>query len=103
MSAQFWNGEVPKEQTLNQKRKTIINKSKELFNKTFDKNWKDKNTPNIAKDNKGNPLGPNIEIKEGNITFGNNIGKPKEECCGTPLSKSEFLAKIIKNRIKNGG
>lgn len=85
------------------KRKSVKNLSKDKFNKESGISWKDKNTPNIAKDNNGNFLPPNIEIKEGKITFGGNIGKSKTECCDVPLSKSEFLNKIIKNRIKNGG
>lgn len=103
MGAEFWNGIEPIEAAIPAKRKKITNKTKEDFNRKVEKNWKDSNTPNIAKDNKGNPLSPNIEFKGGVVTFGNNIGKPKEECCGEPLSKSEFLKKIIKNRIKNGG
>jgi hypothetical protein len=41
-----------------------------------------------------------IEIKGGKIFFGPNVGRNGNEC-DEPLSKSEFLAKLIKNRIKN--
>jgi hypothetical protein len=52
------------------------------------------------------PLPPNfanigdreIEIKGGKIYFGPNVSKNGNEC-EEPLSKSEFLAKLIKNRI----
>jgi hypothetical protein len=52
------------------------------------------------------PLPPNfanvgdreIEIRGGKIFFGPNVSKNSEEC-EQPLSKSEFLAKLIKNRI----
>jgi hypothetical protein len=39
-----------------------------------------------------------IEIKGGKIFFGPNVSKNGNEC-EEPLSKSEFLAKLIKNRI----
>jgi hypothetical protein len=53
------------------------------------------------------PLPPNfanvgdkeIEIRGGKIFFGPNVSKNGNEC-EEPLSKSEFLAKLIKNRIK---
>jgi hypothetical protein len=52
------------------------------------------------------PLPPNfanigdkeIEIKGGKIVFGPNVSKNKDEC-EEPLTKSEFLSKLIKNRI----
>jgi|694.fasta_scaffold20854_14 hypothetical protein len=52
------------------------------------------------------PLPPNfanigdqeIEIRGGKIFFGPNVSKNGNEC-EEPLSKSEFLAKLIKNRI----
>lgn len=52
------------------------------------------------------PLPPNfanigekeIEIKGGKIYFGPNVSKDRNEC-EEPLTKSEFLAKLIKNRI----
>lgn len=40
-----------------------------------------------------------IEIKGGKIFFGPNVSKNGNEC-EEPLTKSEFLAKLIKNRIK---
>jgi len=39
-----------------------------------------------------------IEIKGGKIYFGPNVSKDRNQC-EEPLSKSEFLAKLIKNRI----
>lgn len=39
-----------------------------------------------------------IEIRGGKIHFGPNISQNKNEC-NEPISKSEFLAKLIKNRI----
>jgi hypothetical protein len=42
-----------------------------------------------------------IVIKGGKIFFGPNISKGKQEC-ETPLTKSEFIANLIKNRLKNG-
>jgi hypothetical protein len=55
----------------------------------------------------GNLLPPNvagigdreITVKGGKIYFGRDVVKGKEECA-EPLSKSEFLAKMIKNRNK---
>ena len=102
MLKEFYKEDIQTFATPSFKRKSVKNLSKEKFNKESGTSWQDKNTPNIAKDNNGNFLPPNIEIKEGKITFGGNIGKSKTECCDVPLSKSEFLNKIIKNRIKNG-
>ncbi len=56
-----------------------------------------------------NNLPPNIAeagdreiiIKGGKVYFGPDISKGKQEC-ETPLTKSEFIAKLIKNRLKNG-
>ena len=42
-----------------------------------------------------------IVIKGGKVYFGPDISKGKQEC-ETPLTKSEFIAKLIKNRLKNG-
>jgi hypothetical protein len=42
-----------------------------------------------------------IVIKGGKIYFGPDISKGKQEC-EVPLTKSEFIAKLIKNRLKNG-
>lgn len=42
-----------------------------------------------------------IVIKGGKIFFGPDISKGKQEC-ETPLTKSEFIANLIKNRLKNG-
>lgn len=40
-----------------------------------------------------------IEIRGGKIFFGPNVSKSKE-ACEEPLSKSEFVARLVKNRIK---
>lgn len=67
-----------------------------------------RNKPKKADPSKSTPpLPPNfanigekeIEIKGGKIFFGPNVSKNGNEC-EEPLSKSEFLAKLIKNRIK---
>lgn len=42
-----------------------------------------------------------IVIKGGKIYFGPDISKGKQEC-EVPLTKSEFIAKLIKNRLRNG-
>lgn len=66
-----------------------------------------RNKPKAADPSKSAPpLPPNfanigdkeIEIKGGKIFFGPNISRNGNEC-DEPLSKSEFLAKLIKNRI----
>jgi hypothetical protein len=41
-----------------------------------------------------------IEIRGGKIYFGPNVSKSKV-ACEEPLSKSEFLARLVKNRINN--
>ena len=41
-----------------------------------------------------------IEIRGGKIYFGPNVSKSKE-ACEEPLSKSEFIARLVKNRINN--
>jgi hypothetical protein len=50
--------------------------------------------PNIAEEGD-----KEIIIKGGKIYFGPDISKGKNEC-EIPLSKSEFIAKLIKNKIK---
>lgn len=40
-----------------------------------------------------------IEVKGGKIYFGPNISRNDKEC-EEPLSKSEFIAKLIKNKLK---
>jgi len=66
-----------------------------------------RNKPKAADPSKtASPLPPNfanigdkeIEIKGGKIYFGPNVSKNGQEC-NEPLTKSEFLAKLIKNRI----
>jgi hypothetical protein len=42
-----------------------------------------------------------IVIKGGKIYFGPDVSAGKQEC-EVPLTKSEFIAKLIKNRLKNG-
>lgn len=68
-----------------------------------------RNKPKKADASKAGPaLPPNfanigekeIEIKGGKIFFGPNVSKNGKKC-EEPLSKSEFLAKLIKNRLKN--
>ena len=49
--------------------------------------------PNIAEEGDRE-----IVIKGGKIQFGPNISRGKKEC-EVPLSKSEFIAKLIKNRL----
>ena len=41
-----------------------------------------------------------IQIRNGKLYFGPNVTKSKE-ACEDPISKSEFIAKLIKNRINN--
>lgn len=52
--------------------------------------------PNIAEEGDRE-----IIIRAGKVYFGPDISKGKQEC-ETPLTKSEFIAKLIKNRLKNG-
>lgn len=52
--------------------------------------------PNIAEEGSRE-----IVIKGGKVYFGADVTKGKAEC-EVPLSKSEFIAKLIKNRQKNG-
>ena len=68
-----------------------------------------RNKPKKADASKAGPaLPPNfanigekeIEIKGGKIFFGPNVSKNGKKC-EEPLSKSDFLAKLIKNRLKN--
>lgn len=57
--------------------------------------------------NRGNLLPPNVSspgdreivVRGGKIYFGKDVVKGLEEC-EEPISKSEFLSKLIKNRIK---
>lgn len=50
--------------------------------------------PNIAEEGDRE-----IIVKGGKIYFGPSISKGKQEC-ETPMTKSEFIAKLIKNRLK---
>ena len=52
--------------------------------------------PNIAEEGDRE-----IIIKGGKVQFGPNISRGEKEC-EKPLSKSEFIAKLIKNRLKGG-
>jgi hypothetical protein len=52
--------------------------------------------PNIAEEGDRE-----IIIKGGKVFFGPNVSSNLQEC-EVPLSKSEFISKLIKNRIKNG-
>ena len=66
--------------------------------------------PKIDEGPAGNALPPNyadfgdqeIQIRNGKLYFGPNVSKGKD-ACEEPLSKSEFIARLIKNRINNGG
>jgi len=72
----------------------------------FDK----RNTPRKASPAKGNQpaLPPNyaafgdteLQIRNGKIVFGPNVTKIDEDC-DKPLSKSEFISRLIKNRLNN--
>jgi hypothetical protein len=63
--------------------------------------------PNLTKGNQP-ALPPNyaafgdteIQIRNGKIVFGPNVTKQQEDC-DKPLSKSEFISRLIKNRLKN--
>jgi len=71
---------------------------------TFDK----RNTPRAANPMKGNQpaLPPNyaafgdqeIQVRNGKIVFGANVSKQDQDC-DKPLSKSEFISRLIKNRL----
>jgi hypothetical protein len=71
---------------------------------TFDK----RNTPRAASPAKGNQpaLPPNyaafgdqeIQVRNGKIVFGANVTKQDLDC-DKPLSKSEFISRLIKNRL----
>jgi hypothetical protein len=71
----------------------------------FDKRNKARKTPTVPEDA---TLPPNyadfgdqeIEVRNGKLYFGPNVTKSKE-ACEDPLSKSEFIARLIKNRINN--
>jgi hypothetical protein len=52
--------------------------------------------PNIAEEGDRE-----IIIKGGKVYFGPDISRGKQ-ACETPLTKSEFISKLIKNRLKNG-
>lgn len=74
--------------------------------RTFDK----RNTPRKPDPSKGNQpaLPPNyagfgdteLQIRNGKIVFGPNVTKQDEDC-DKPLSKSEFISRLIKNRLNN--
>lgn len=57
---------------------------------------------------KENTLPPNyaefgdqeIQLRNGKLYFGPNVTKSKE-ACEEPISKSEFLARLVKNRLNN--
>jgi hypothetical protein len=71
--------------------------------KEFDKR---KKTP--EKTAQSNALPPNyadfgdqeIQLRNGKLYFGANVTKSKE-ACEEPISKSEFLARLVKNRLNN--
>ena len=72
--------------------------------KEFDKRNK-KTAEQSARDN---ALPPNyadfgdqeIQLRNGKLYFGPNVTKSKE-ACEEPISKSEFLARLVKNRLNN--
>jgi hypothetical protein len=72
--------------------------------KEFDKRNK-KPADTTAKEN---TLPPNyaefgdqeIQLRNGKLYFGANVTKSKE-ACEEPISKSEFLARLVKNRLNN--
>lgn len=63
--------------------------------------------PNAAKGNQP-ALPPNyaafgdteLQVRNGKIVFGPNVTKQDEDC-DKPLSKSEFISRLIKNRLNN--
>lgn len=73
--------------------------------RSFDK----RNTPRAPSPSKGNQpaLPPNyagfgdqeIQIRSGKIVFGANVTKQDQDC-DKPLSKSEFISRLIKNRLQ---
>jgi hypothetical protein len=75
--------------------------------RTFEK----RNTPRTANPTKGNQpaLPPNyaafgdteLQVRNGKIVFGAGVTK-QEDDCDKPLSKSEFISRLIKNRLNNG-
>lgn len=74
--------------------------------RAFDK----RDTPRKPNSAKGNQpaLPPNyaafgdteLQIRNGKIVFGPNVTKQDEDC-DKPLSKSEFISRLIKNRLNN--
>jgi len=74
------------------------------------KEFSKRTPPKIDEGASGNALPPNyadfgdqeIQVKNGKLYFGPNVSKGKD-ACEEPLSKSEFIARLIKNRINNGG
>jgi hypothetical protein len=75
--------------------------------RTFEK----RDTPRTVNPAKGNQpaLPPNyaafgdteLQIRNGKIVFGAGVTK-QEDDCDKPLSKSEFISRLIKNRLSNG-
>lgn len=74
------------------------------------KDFTKRTPPKIDEGINGNALPPNyadfgdqeIQVRNGKLYFGPNVSKGKD-ACEEPLSKSEFIARLIKNRISNGG
>jgi hypothetical protein len=58
--------------------------------------------PNALPPNYANFGDQEIQVRNGKLYFGPNVSKGKD-ACEEPLSKSEFIARLIKNRINNGG
>ena len=74
------------------------------------KDFSKRTPPKIDEGASGDALPPNyadfgdqeIQVRNGKLYFGPNVSKGKD-ACEEPLSKSEFIARLIKNRINNGG
>jgi hypothetical protein len=70
------------------------------------KDFAKRTPPKIDEGPSGNALPPNyanfgdqeIQVRNGKLYFGPNVSKG-QDACEEPLSKSEFIARLIKNRI----
>lgn len=76
-------------QSIENKRKEAIQKRSQASSSPSTNNL----PPNIAEEGDRE-----VVIKGGKIYFGPDVSRNKQEC-EEPLSKSEFLARLIKNRI----
>lgn len=74
------------------------------------RSFEKRNTPRKPNPTKGNQpaLPPNyaafgdteLQVRNGKIVFGPNVTKQADDC-DKPLSKSEFISRLIKNRLSN--